>query len=191
MWNIESWGNSYNPKEYQASYEFYKGKKSQSNSNGTSPHPNLGGSRSKCCDCTFGCGELTVEGPTKCKKSFSQSVNDCSHTCDGNDCRCVFCKWTGPEFGGMCVSSKKTGYTASGQKPGEHDCVEPYGTIDCTNRELAKKGCKHFSTKGASEGNAAKCKKHYQDHGSDGKKACIWNKLDNNCITDKPCSPGT
>ena len=97
MWNLESWGNSYNPKEYAASYEFYKVRGSQSNSKGLSQ--NLGGSRSRCD--SLSCGARTGYGSKDCKTFYIPIDGDCWDV----GAKCEPCKWSY----GICEGSKKHG----------------------------------------------------------------------------------
>ena len=68
MWNLESWGNSYNSNEYAASYEFYK-KKPMS----VSSQPNLTGTG-------FGAG---CAGTTNCSDRIL-AKKKCNHFTDNN-----------------------------------------------------------------------------------------------------------
>lgn len=160
MWNLESWGNSYNPKDYEASYEFYKGKRSQSNSNGSSQ--NLGGSRSRCVDSA--CSTRTGYGPTDCKKFFMPIEADCWDV----GSKCEPCKWDG-----TCIGSKKYGTINS-----DENCVwnqkgptAPSSTATpCTSERSCTTDCK--------KKNPAHCNQYYQLDGKTGSRAYLCKKTD-------------
>jgi hypothetical protein len=78
MWNLESWGNSYNPKEYAASYEFYKKKPM-----GVTSQPHLTGTNCSIND-TANCSNLELASK-KCKH-----FTDCNAVgvCQDNSNKC-------------------------------------------------------------------------------------------------------